>query len=68
MMSKNPIVPFSKDCLIKFLTRPFLLNTNENIIKISAGIFSEISVVCVTFAWGLAGVAGFPMKNIQMNT
>ena len=29
MMSKNSIVPFLKDYLIKFLTRPFLLDTNE---------------------------------------
>ena len=29
-MSKNSIVPFLKDYLIKFLTRPFLLDTNEN--------------------------------------
>lgn len=28
MMSKNSIVPFLKDYLIKFLTRPFLLDTN----------------------------------------
>ena len=31
MMSKNSIVPFLKDYLIKFLTRPFLLDTNEMI-------------------------------------
>ena len=30
MMSKNSIVPFLKDYLIKFLTRPFLLDTNES--------------------------------------
>ncbi|MBS5874870.1 MAG: hypothetical protein KIC78_01705, partial [Prevotella sp.] len=30
MMSKNSIVPFLKDYLIKFLTRPFLLDTNEH--------------------------------------
>ena len=29
MMSKNSIVPFLKDYLIKFLTRPFLLDTND---------------------------------------
>ena len=29
MMSKNSIAPFLKDYLIKFLTRPFLLDTNE---------------------------------------
>lgn len=35
MMSKNSIVPFLKDYLIKFLTRPFLLDTNEENIEIS---------------------------------
>ena len=30
MMSKNSIVPFLKDYLIKFLTRPFLLDTNDS--------------------------------------
>lgn len=34
MMSKNSIVPFLKDYLIKFLTRPFLLDTNELVSKI----------------------------------
>ena len=29
MMSKNSIVLFLKDYLIKFLTRPFLLDTND---------------------------------------
>ena len=33
MMSKNSIVPFLKDYLIKFLTRPFLLDTNEKVTK-----------------------------------
>ena len=33
MMSKNSIVPFLKDYLIKFLTRPFLLDTNGVYIK-----------------------------------
>lgn len=28
-MSKNSIILFLKDYLIKFLTRPFLLDTNE---------------------------------------
>ena len=28
-MSKNSIIPFLKDYLINFLTRPFLLDTNE---------------------------------------
>lgn len=35
MMSKNSIVPFLKDYLIKFLTRPFLLDTNDLVIKYS---------------------------------
>jgi len=29
MMSKNSIAPFLKDYLIKFLTHPFLLDTND---------------------------------------
>ncbi len=33
MMSKNSIVPFLKDYLIKFLTRPFLLDTNDPEVK-----------------------------------
>lgn len=33
MISKNSIVPFLKDCLIKFLTRPFLLDTNDKLYK-----------------------------------
>ena len=33
MMSKNSIVPFLKDYLIKFLTRPFLLDTNDGLYK-----------------------------------
>ena len=33
MMSKNSIVPFLKDYLIKFLTRPFLLDTNVKACK-----------------------------------
>ena len=39
MMSKNSIVPFLKDYLIKFLTRPFLLDTNawieENLLPVT---------------------------------
>ena len=35
-MSKNSIIPFLKDYLINFLTRPFLLDTNE--IKYKYGI------------------------------
>ena len=35
MMSKNSIVPFLKDYLIKFLTRPFLLDTNDSSSEIS---------------------------------
>ena len=38
MMSKNSIVPFFKDYLIKFLTRPFLLDTNDNFTFIAAKI------------------------------
>ena len=37
MMSKNSIVPFLKDYLIKFLTRPFLLDTND---------FNNIIILC----------------------
>jgi hypothetical protein len=37
MMSKNSIVPFLKDYLIKFLTRPFLLDTNGRGYKIKLG-------------------------------
>ncbi len=37
MMSKNSIVPFLKDYLIKFLTRPFLLDTNDIYYYIDAG-------------------------------
>ena len=33
MISKNSIVLFLKDYLIKFLTRPFLLDTNDNTYK-----------------------------------
>ena len=32
MMSKNSIVPFLKDYLIKFLTRPFLLDTIDPVL------------------------------------
>ena len=42
MMSKNSIVPFLKDYLIKFLTRPFLLDTNE--------VYSVINTIFVIFA------------------
>ena len=40
MMSKNSIVPFLKDYLIKFLTRPFLLDTNDPVYysNISSGM------------------------------
>ena len=41
MMSKNSIVPFLKDYLIKFLTRPFLLDTNDLNYKIKRRIFHE---------------------------
>ena len=33
MMSKNSIIHFLKDYLIKFLIRPFLLDTNERLIQ-----------------------------------
>ena len=33
MMPKNSIIPFLKDYLIKFLTRPFLLDTNVRFYK-----------------------------------
>ena len=35
MISKNSIVPFLKDCLIKFLTRPFFLDTNESLLYVN---------------------------------
>ena len=38
MMSKNSIVPFLKDYLIKFLTRPFLLDTNDS----NSSIFDDV--------------------------
>ena len=34
-MSKNSIIPFLKDYLINFLTRPFLLDTNDVILLIA---------------------------------
>ena len=43
MMSKNSIVPFLKDYLIKFLTRPFLLDTNENL--------TEMNPVSITLSY-----------------
>ncbi len=46
MMSKNSIVPFLKDYLIKFLTRPFLLDTIDNIYKISSAAVFVWPVVC----------------------
>lgn len=41
-MSKNSIVPFLKDYLIKFLTRPFLLDTNDIRYLIMREIFELI--------------------------
>ena len=43
MMSKNSIVPFLKDYLIKFLTRPFLLDTNEIPKKVNTKINTRIT-------------------------
>ncbi len=44
MMSKNSIVPFLKDYLIKFLTRPFLLDTNVTVSKVyEANSFADYS-------------------------
>lgn len=45
MMSKNSIVPFLKDYLIKFLTRPFLLDTNGIFPNIHLGIFNFVLTV-----------------------
>ena len=50
MMSKNSIVPFLKDYLIKFLTRPFLLDTNDHFYIV---IFSELyNFVSKYFSYG----------------
>ena len=49
MMSKNSIVPFLKDYLIKFLTRPFLLDTNDFQIK-NLHVLLYMINECITFA------------------
>lgn len=46
MMSKNSIVPFLKDYLIKFLTRPFLLDTNDNGKQITTWFSKEGDAAC----------------------
>lgn len=55
MMSKNSIVPFLKDYLIKFLTRPFLLDTNESTIF----MFTFISIMAVGV------LIGYPLRRKQ---
>ena len=56
MMSKNSIVPFLKDYLIKFLTRPFLLDTNDFIIfclYVFIYKYVNISTVVTVFNYNL---------------
>lgn len=45
-MSKNSIIPFLKDYLINFLTRPFLLDTNDAGYKIKRSNLNHPSPNC----------------------
>lgn len=65
MMSKNSIVPFLKDYLIKFLTRPFLLDTNEMRIKISKLLYETVQEdYCIIFCSVIQNVV---KNSILMN-